>query len=298
MIQDFTYHAPTEEREALGLLSEYREDAKVLAGGQSLLILMRQGLVAPEHIIDIKGIAELDYLELAGDGALRIGALTTHRTLELSPVVRDGFRALSDMEQNLASVETRNWGTIGGNLCHADPAADPTPVLIALNATARVKSLRGERTVAVEDFSRDFYETVLEEDELLTEIEVPKPAPHTATVYRKASHISGDHALASVAVALTLDEAGACADARVVLGAVNTVPTRARHAEEMLRGKTVDEALLVAVADAAAEEAEPVTDMHASDEYRQELIRVLARQVTAEAWEQARDLDVAPGREG
>jgi carbon-monoxide dehydrogenase medium subunit len=298
MIQEFTYHAPTGEREALELLSEYGEDAKVLAGGQSLLILMRQGLVAPEHIIDIKGIGTLDCLGLSGDGALRIGALTTHRAIELSPLVRNGFRALSDMEQNLASVETRNWGTIGGNLCHADPAADPTPVLIALQANARVKSTRGERTVAVEDFSRDFYETVLEEDELLMEIEVPKPAPRTATAYRKASHLSGDHALASVAVTLTLDEAGACADARIVLGAVNTVPTRARRAEEMLRGKSRDEALLLAAADAAAEEADPVTDMHASDEYRQELIRVLTRQVSAEAWEQALGLDGAPGREG
>jgi carbon-monoxide dehydrogenase medium subunit len=208
------------------------------------------------------------------------------------------FPALSLMEQNLASVETRNWGTIGGNLCHADPAADPTPVLIALNASARVKSTRGERTVPVEDFSRDFYETVLEEDELLVEIDVPKPAPRTATAYRKASHISGDHALASVAVTLTLDEAGACAEARIVLGAVNTVPTRARRAEETLQGKSRDEALLLAAAEAAAEEADPVTDMHASDEYRQELIRVLTRQVTAEAWEQALGLDAAPGREG
>jgi aerobic carbon-monoxide dehydrogenase medium subunit len=288
MIHDFEYHAPREVEEALSLLDALRGAAKIIAGGQSLLILMRQGLVAPEHIIDIKRLTELDYLRLSEDGALHIGALSTHRSLELSPVVRNGFRALADMEQNLASVETRNWGTIGGNLCHADPAADPTPLLIALAAVAKVKSVRGERLVAVEDFSRDFYETVLDEDELLVKIEVPAPAPHTATVYRKASHLTGDHALASVAASLTLDEAGVCTQARLVLGAVNTVPTRARRAEEMLRGHASSPDLLAAAAEAAAAAAEPVSDMHASEEYRRELIRVLAREVTSAAYAQAR----------
>jgi aerobic carbon-monoxide dehydrogenase medium subunit len=287
MISDFEYFNPEVEQEALELLAAYQGDAKVLAGGQSLLILMRQGLVRPANVIDIRGLRDLDYLQKAEDGGLRIGALSTHRAIELSPLVRATFPSLCEMEQNVASVETRNWGTIGGNLCHGDPAADPTPLLVALNAQAKIKSVRGERTVPVEDFTVDFYETVLEEDEILLEIEVPPPALHTATVYRKASHLTGDHALASVAVTISLDQQGACASARIVLGAVNSVPSRAASAEELLWGKGWDDALLRAVGDAAAGEADPVTDMHASDEYRRELIRVLAREVASEAWDRA-----------
>jgi carbon-monoxide dehydrogenase medium subunit len=287
MINDLEYFAPKEEAEALELLGMHGSDAKIIAGGQSLLILLRQGLISPAFLIDIKGLSALNYLRASPDGGLAIGALATHRAIETSELVRNGFGVLCDMERNLASVETRNWGTLGGNLSHADPASDPTPVLIALNASATLRSLRGERTVAVEDFSTGFYETLLEEDELLAEIAIPKPAPRTATRYRKTSHISGDHALASVAVSVTLDGGGVCRDARVVLGAVNSIPTRAKHAEDLLRGMKLDDGLLQQATEAAAEEADPVSDMHASAEYRRELIAVLARQLIDETWRAA-----------
>lgn len=288
MIYDFAYFAPKEVQEALELLAAHAGQAKVLAGGQSFLILLRQGLVAPENIIDVKGLGALDYLRSSEDGGLRIGALCTHRTVELSPLTQQGaFAALSEMEQNLASVETRNWGTLAGNVCHADPAGDPAPLLIAFDASATVRSVRGERRVPLEDFSTDYYETVLAEDELLAEIVVPKPAPRSATLYRKATHLSGDHALASVAVSLTLDASGTCSNARLVLGAVNAIPTRAAKAEQLLMGSRGGEEVFRAVAEAAAEAADPVSDMHASDEYRWELIRVLSRQVAGEAWHTA-----------
>jgi len=137
MIRDFEYLAPKTLEEALTLLSQYNEESKVIAGGQSLLILMRQGLVTPKYLIDIKGISALDYITLDKNEGLRIGALTPHRAIEKSAVIGNGFAVLSEMELKLASVQTRNWGTIGGNLCHADPAGDPAPVLIALNGNLR-----------------------------------------------------------------------------------------------------------------------------------------------------------------
>src|SRR5512136_2620355 len=144
MIKDFEYLAPKTLQEALVLLDQYRDECKIIAGGQSLLILMRQGLVAPEHLIDIKGISELDYIKSDAKEGLKIGALTTHRTIEKSPVMKNGFSILAEMERRLASIQTRNWGTIGGNVCHADPAGDPTPVLIALKATLSMASLKGQ----------------------------------------------------------------------------------------------------------------------------------------------------------
>ena len=146
MIRDFEYFAPKTFNEALVLLDKYRDECKVIAGGQSLLILMRQGLVAPEYLIDIKGISELAYIKSDAKEGLRIGALTTHRAIEKSADMRNGFSIMVEMERRLASIQTRNWGTIGGNLCHGDPAGDPAPVLMALNASLSMASRNGERT--------------------------------------------------------------------------------------------------------------------------------------------------------
>ena len=139
-MKDFEYFTPTTLKEALSLLSQYKEEAKIIAGGQSLLVVMRQGLLAPECVIDIKGISGLDYIK-NGKDELRIGALTIHRAIEKSPIIKKNFKVLSEMERNLATVQTRNWGTIGGNLCHGDPAGDPAPVFIALDAKLKVASL-------------------------------------------------------------------------------------------------------------------------------------------------------------
>ena len=138
MIRDFEYSSPKTLEEALTLLSKYQDECKVIAGGQSLLILMRTGLVAPEYLVDIKGISELNYIQADAHGGLRIGTLATHRAIEKSPLMKDSYSVLAEMEHRLASIQTRNWGTIGGNLCHADPAGDPTSVLMALGATVSI----------------------------------------------------------------------------------------------------------------------------------------------------------------
>jgi len=289
MIRDFEYFAPKTLEEALTLLSKYGDECKMIAGGQSLLILMRQGLVTPKYLIDIKGISALDYINLDKNEGLRIGALTPHRAIEKSPVIQNGFAVLSEMELKLASVQTRNWGTIGGNLCHADPAGDPAPVLIALNGKLKIASLSEERTVAVEEFSTDYFETALRHGELLTEIQVPNPPPRTGTAYTKFNIIENDMGIASTAVSITLspkDET--CSDARIVLGAVASVPMRAKEAEKVLVGKEISDALLVKAGQIASEEAEPIADVLASEEYKGELVRVLVKRVGREALDRAR----------
>ncbi len=289
MIKDFKYFLPKTVEEALTLLSRYGEESKVIAGGQSLLTLMRQGLFAPRYLIDIKSIPSLDYISFDKPEGLKIGALCTHRAIEKSAVVRDKFRILADMELKVASVQTRNWGTIGGNLCHAEPAGDPAPVLIALNGKLKIAGLSRERTVAAEEFSRDYFETVLDHEEILTEIQVPSPPPYTGTAYTKFTKREGDMAITGVAVSITLSSTnGTCTDARIALGAVAPVPMRAKRAEEILVGKEINDNLLEQAARAAAEEAEPVSDIHASAEYRRELVEVLVPEVTREALAKAK----------
>ena len=283
MIRDFEYFAPKTLKEALTLLDKYGDDCKIIGGGQSLLILMRQGLVGPQYLISIKGLSELSYIKDTKEG-LNIGALTTHRAIEKSPVIQKKFSVLADMEQRLASIQTRNWGTIGGNLCHGEPAGDPAPVLIALKATLTTTSLKGERNTAVEDFSLDYFETALEPGELLTEIQVPAVPPHTGTAYTKFNVIQSDLATVGVAVSITLGSSdGICQDIRIALGASAPTPMRAKQAEEVLRGKKITDNLLKKAGEVASTEAQPISDIAASEEYRRELVRVLVARVGNEA---------------
>ncbi len=288
MIKDFNYHVPITVKEALAWLAQHGDEAKVIAGGQSLLVLMKQGLIAPQYLIDIKGIAALDYIKFDEKKGLKVGSLTSHRAIESSPVVRKEFGVLAQMEQGLASIQIRNCGTIGGNLCHADPAGDPAPPLIALRANARIAGPHGERSLPLEEFFRDYYETALQTDEILAAIQVPKPAPRTGTAYTKFALMAGDHPIVGVAVSLTLGSRdGVCDDARIVLGAVAPVPMRAQRAEKVLAGKVINDEVIEEAARIAAEESRPTSDVHGSEEYRKELVRVLVKRVAKEAIERA-----------
>jgi carbon-monoxide dehydrogenase medium subunit len=289
MIRDFEYFSPKTLKEALTLLDKYGDECKVIAGGQSLLILMRQRLVMPEYLIDIKGISELNYIKSDAKEGLRIGALTTHRAIEKSPAMKNGFSVLAEMEHRLASIQTRNWGTIGGNICHADPTGDPAPVLIALKATLSTASLKGKRNMAVEDFCLDYFETALEPGELLTEIQVPAVPPHTGTAYTKFNIIESDMATVGVAVSITLDSGeDMCQDIRIVLGACAPIPMRAKQAEEVLRGKEVTDSLLKEAGQIASQEADPISDISASEDYRRELVKILVKRVGKEALARAK----------
>jgi carbon-monoxide dehydrogenase medium subunit len=288
MIKDFEHFAPKTLKEALALLAKYGDDCKVICGGQSLLILMRQGLVSPKYMVDIKGLDELNYIKDGKDG-LKIGATTTHRTIEKSAVIKRKYPVLAEMEKRLASIQTRNWGTIGGNVCHGDPAADPAPVFMVLDATLTVAGAKGSRSIPIDKFCLDYFEVALEPGELLTEIKLPVPPPHTGTVYTKFNIIESDLATASVAVSLTLGSGdGVCQDIRIALGAVAPTAIRAKKAEKVLKGKKITEALLAEAGEAAAKETEPISDIAASEEYRRELVRVLVPRMTREALARAK----------
>jgi len=288
MIRDFAYFRAKKVEEALNLLDKYQDDCKIICGGQSLLILMRQGLVAPENLIDIKGVEELNYVTYDPKNGLKIGATTTHSSVEKSAVVKEHYPLLVSMEENLASVQTRNWGTIGGNLCHGDPTGDPGTVFIALNGSVKLANKERERTLSLEEFFIDFFETDLQEGEMLLEVQLPVIPPRTVVTYDKFNIIENDQGIVSVAASVTVDEKGtACQDARIVLGSAAPVSMRPVEAEKMLIGQKVDDKLLDAVAKKAAEEADPVADIHASEEYRRDLVKTLTRRMVKKAWEQA-----------
>jgi carbon-monoxide dehydrogenase medium subunit len=289
MIHNFNYHRATSVQETLSLLEKFKEDYKIICGGQSLLILMRQGLVAPENLIDIKSVKEMRYIEYDPKNGLKIGAATTHREIEKSPFIKKHYPVLVEMEENLASIQTRNWGTIGGNLAHGDPAGDPGPILIASNATVKMASLERERILPLEDFFIDIFETSLEEGEVLTEIQVPILPKKTAVAYEKFNIIKNHQGIVSVAASITLAEDGAgCKDARIVLGAAAAIPLRAKEAEQMLIGNKIDTKLLESVGKKASEECDPVSDIHATETYRRYLIKALTTKITKKTWEQAK----------
>jgi carbon-monoxide dehydrogenase medium subunit len=282
---DFEYLPAANVEEALKLLAQYKdEDYKIVAGGQSLNTMMKHRLIAPAYIIDIKGLTDLDYIKFDNQDGLKIGALTTHRSLEKSPVILEKYSVLSEMEENVASVETRNWGTVAGDLCNADPAADPAAVLIALGASLTIANSSETRTVDAEDFASDFYETAVQPGDLVTEIQIPVLPPNTGAAFTKYSQIHGDYALASVSVLITLDsKKEKCVNARIGLAGVASVPIRAKKAEEILKGKTITDELIAEAAKMASEETSPITGIEASGEYKKELAGTLVKRVGKEA---------------
>jgi len=289
IIYDFDYYAPSTVEEVIKLLSQDEEGgAKMIAGGQSLIILLKQRLLTPACMISIKGLTDLDYIKFDESQGLLIGALTTHRAIEKSAVIKEKCSVLAEMEKNLSSVETRNYGTIGGNVCHGDPAGDPLPVFMALDAKFKVAGSAGERVVDAADFTIGYYETVLQHDELLTEIRVPTLPPNTGVKYTKYAQITGDHAIASAAVAITLDaNKEKCVDVRIALGAVEPAPIRATKAEELLKGKVITDDLLAEAGRLASEEASYIPDIDSSAEYKKELAGVLVKRTAKEAFAQA-----------
>jgi len=286
---DFEYLPATTVEEALDLLSQHKDDEyKIIAGGQSLNTAMKHRLIAPEYIIDIKGLSDLDCIQFDEKEGLKIGALATHRSLEKSPIVREKYSVLCEMEENVASVETRNWGTVVGDLCNADPAADPAPPLIVLDAKLKIASKGEKRTVDAEGFAVDFFETSVQPGEMVTEIQIPVLPPNTGVYFTKYSQLHGDYALASVAVLITLDKRKeVCANARIGLAGVGSTPIRAKKAEEVLKGKKITEALLAEAAEVVKTEISPVSGIEGSEDYKRELAGTLLKRVGKVALQRA-----------
>ena len=270
----YDYHEPREVAEALHLLVKHGEDAHLIAGGTATVLLLRQGLIRPGHVISLRAIGALSGIGRAHDGGLRIGATATHRQAERSADVRALSPALTNAFASVATVRIRNQATVGGSLAHADPAQDPPPMLAALGAAVTVVSPRGERSIAVEDLAVDHFTTTLAGDEIITEVIVPPLAPGTRATYVKfLPRTADDYATVSVAAAMRLAD-GAVADTRIVLGAVGPTPIRARAAEAALAGAKPSRERLAQAAALVRDEVDPLDDLRGSAEYKREMARV------------------------
>ncbi len=267
----FTYHKVGSLDEAIGLLGAHGADAKLLAGGHSLLPIMKLRLVEPEHVVDIDGVSELRGIELVGD-RLRIGALTTHGQVERDPLVRRLAPLLAETAGQVGDRQVRNRGTIGGALAHADAAADYPAAILVLDATIVARGPAGERRIPSGDFFVDLLTTSLSPDEIVTAVEVPALPARSGGSYQKLANQASGYALVGVAAAVTLDEAGHCLDARVGITGAVASGRRARATEDQLRGATLDEVVVQAAAQRAGEGLDLLDDLHASAEYRHRVL--------------------------
>jgi carbon-monoxide dehydrogenase medium subunit len=275
LIGPFFLHQPESLPAALTLLADHPEEARVLAGGSELILLLKMGLAAAKHIVNIKripGLAHMDYEP--NSKVLRIGALVTHRALEKSEVVRRHFPLIVEMEKQLANVRIRNVGTLGGNLSFAEPRADPGTLLIAYEARVKLHSLEGERVLGIGDFFVDFYETALTSNELLTEIDIPKPAENFRGAYLR--FCPGERPIAGVAVFVAWKD-GVCEKARLALGCVDPTPIRIAELEESMRGRSTEEILAEAagIGETAARICQPLEDIGGSVEYKRQIVKTL-----------------------
>jgi len=282
----FEYVRASTVSQAVGLLEKNGDRAKVLAGGQSLIPLLKLRLAAPEILVDIGRIPGLSSIEEVG-GTLKIGALVRHRELERSPLIRDRYPLLADVPKVLGDPEVRNLGTIGGSLAHADPAGDWGTALLAFDAKLVAVGPRGERVISGDDFFRDTFSTALAPSEILTEIRIPAPASRSGGAYRKLKRKTGDFAIVSVAAQVALDSADAVGGARLALGAVGPTPVRARRAEASLVGRTAGESVFAETARIAAQESRPSSDLHGSETYKRAMVEILTRRALQAAVERA-----------
>jgi CO/xanthine dehydrogenase FAD-binding subunit len=289
-LRDFDYHAPRTLDEALKLLAQHRDKARVLAGGTDLVLMMTDKVVAPEHVIDIKNVAELTRYEWGSDGALTMGAATPFRKLETDSQVRDRFPGLAEAAGEVGSWQIRNLGTVGGNLATASPSAEIAPILLALEAEVEIVGPKGRRTVPMGKFHLGVRRTVLEPDELLLSIKVPASQGRAGSHYLKLKEREKmDIAFVGVASVVEMEGSdGVVKSARIALGAVAPTPIRASEAEAKLSGQRVTDALLAEVGQLAAQAAKPISDVRASAEYRREMVDVLTRRTLKQALEIAR----------
>jgi carbon-monoxide dehydrogenase medium subunit len=282
----FEYHAPKSMDEALGLLDELGDDAKVLAGGQSLIPLLKLRFASPGHLVDINKIKDLDFLE-ERDGALRIGPLFRHKSAERSSLLASRYHVMADAAPQIADPIIRNRGTIAGSAAHADPSGDWGTVLLALDADLILRSKSGSRTVKARDFFSGPFSTALQPTEILTEIRIPAAKPQTGGAYLKLERKVGDFATVAVAVHLQMDD-GKVGSAGIGLTAVGPQNIKAEKAEAALRGARLDDATIKEVAALAADAAEPRADQRGSVEYKRNVVRVFTERGLKRAYERAR----------
>lgn len=278
----FEYVAPGSLAEVTQVLSAHPDDAKIVAGGHSLVPLMKLRLAAPKYLVDITKVPGLRGVRQNG-GALEIGALTTHYEIESSPIVREQLLVLAETAALIGDVQVRNRGTLGGSLAHADPAADyPAPIL-ALDATINATGRNGQRSIKATDFFVDLMTTALRPDEVITSVNVPVPAAGSGASYQKFPHPASRYAITGVAAVVRLNPDGTCGAAAVAVTGAGSKAIRASNAEKALVGSKLDEASLDRAGAAAAEAVDAVGDIHASAEYRRHLVREFTKRAVREA---------------
>lgn len=282
----FGYVAAHSVEEALQLLTEHGEGAKLLAGGHSLIPAMKLRLSSPRTLIDLRTVTGLRGVRMDGN-TLMIGALTVHTDVASAELVRKHLPGLADAASVIGDVQVRNRGTIGGSVAHADPGADFPVILTALNASFVLQSTSGNRTVAADDFFIDFYTTAMKPNEVLTEIRVPLPTSGTGTAYVKLPHPASGYVVVSVGALITRQPSGVCALARVAVGGLGGSPIRAVASETELQGKSLTPDVIAAAAAKAAEETDPEGDTYASAEYKRHVATVYARRAIEAAVKRA-----------
>jgi CO/xanthine dehydrogenase FAD-binding subunit len=278
----FDYTAPASLDEALAALADGGDEAKVLAGGQSLVPLLAFRFAQPSLLVDLNRVRELSYVREGGDGGLAIGAMTRTHELEVSPLVAGRWPLAAAAAPFVGHRQIRNRGTVGGSIAHADPAAELPAVALASGVTLVARSARGERAIPAADFFQTYFTTALEPDEILVEIRVPAPAPRTGTAFVEVSRRHGDFALVGAAASVTMN-GGGCLDARVVLVGVADRPVEVTAAGELLRGAPVTDASAREVGGEASAAIEPSSDLHASSAYRKQVAAVVTRRALLEA---------------
>ncbi len=274
----FEYLEPATIEEAILLLGEYDGKARVIAGGTDVMVLIRNKTLKPEHVIDITNIPGLNCIDY-DDKGLRIGALTTISEIEKSEVIRQHYPIISQAAGQLGSIAIRNVATIGGNLCNAVPSADTAQPLVALSAKTKIIGPDGERVLSIEEFLTGVSKTALKTGELLVELQVPVPLPGTRGVYLKYTRTAVDLAMVGVAIVMTVEDGDVCRDVKIVCGAVAPTPMRARKAEEVIRGKRIDQALINRCAQEASNEASPrASSIRGTPEEKKEVVALFVKE--------------------
>jgi CO/xanthine dehydrogenase FAD-binding subunit len=285
----FKYHAPTTLEEALDHLAEYGYDAKILAGGQSLVPMLNFRLAQPSVLVDLNKVSELFYIQPDRDGGLRLGAMTRQAQVEHDPMIAERAPLVREVMPQIAYPQIRARGTFGGSLAHADPSAELVAVNIALDGRFRLRSQARERWVQASEFYVGLFTTILEPDEILVEIALPPMPPRSGWSFLQITRRHHDFCIAGVAVRVALDRRGQCEQARMVFLSAGDGPVDARRAAQALVGQEpTAEAIRAAAEMAARDEIDPGSDIHASAEYRRHLAAVLARRTLTLAFDRAR----------
>ena len=282
----FEYLRPKTLPEAVAMLQQHGDDAKILSGGQSLIPMMKLRLARPSHLIDINRVTGLSYVKEDG-GFLKIGGLTREAEVEASAVVRAKYPLLLDTAAVIADPQVRNLATVGGNLAHGDPANDHPATMLAMGAQVVATGAKGERVIAIDDFFVSLFTTALQHDEILTEIRIPIPPARSGGAYVKLERKVGDFATAATAVQLTLDDKGVVQKIGIGLTNAGGTPLRAKRAEDALRGKKPDAATIAQAAQFASDDAEPSADLRGPAAYKKGLIKELTKRALTRALERA-----------